>query len=648
MSLVTMKRLSVIAPRTQRRAVIRQLYGLGCVELEKQETPPERLTLEPENTNAERDRQTLEQALSILARVAPAKKSMFTPRRAVNEAALFDAAQAAAALKTAGLILTLWERHEGAKGRISRCQTQMLSLAPWRALDVPLGFTGTAHTDYIFGVMPVRMNFTEAQTALAGLPAELALAGSDKEQHYCALLCHSSADEQAIEALKPYGFTRMSFSEQSTAETELKALDDQIAAAKQEMADTEREAAALAEHRALLENASDALTREAGCDRVLSESPQTQRTVYLLGWVPAKAEKTVGAALDELGCAWECRDPAEGEQPPTAMDNGPVVGAFGSVTAMYGTPAYGSVIDPNPMMTPFYIVFFGFIMGDAAYGILMFLGCWLALKKMKPQGGTKSLLTIFKYCGLSTILAGALTGGWFADAVKVFSETFLGKSYSIPPLWFDPLQDPVKMLIFALVLGIIQMFTGMALSAWRQIKQGDILGAFFDTGSWYLLFIGIGLFAGGALGGLPAVLGTVGMYVAIGGALLIVCTAGRAKKGLGKVTSGLGALYGITGYLSDLLSYSRIMALGLSGAVVGQVFNKMGTMGGRSIVGVVVFILAFVIGHVFNLVISLLGAYVHTTRLQYIEFFGRFFEDGGRAFNPLFNKTKYVDVIREE
>ncbi|MEA5039995.1 MAG: V-type ATP synthase subunit I [Clostridiaceae bacterium] len=648
MSLVAMKRLSVIVPLQRRRTVMRRLYREGCVELERQETPPEHLTLRPENTNAERDRQTLEQALTILMRVAPAKKSLLAPRRAVEEQTLFDHERVSRAVERALEINTLWERYEAAKNHIARLHAQELALSPWKELDVPLGFTGTEHMLFTCGVLSAQTVFEDVEAVLASLPAQLTKIGADTEQTYCALLCLRDAEKQTLDVLKPFGFSKMAFRESGTAKQELTALAAQIAAEEKSLAESERAVAALGEQRPLLEDASDALESETGCDRLLSETPCTKQTVYLTGWVPEKRARAVGQTLEALGCAWESRDPEEGETPPTAMDDGPVISAFGSVSAMYGTPAYGSIIDPNPIMTPFYIVFFGFIMGDAAYGLLMFFGCLLALKKMKPTGGTRNLLTVFMYCGLSTILAGALTGGWFADAVKVFSGTFLGREVTIRPIWFDPLQDPVKMLIFALILGAIQILTGMALAAWRQIKEGDPLGAFFDIGSWYILFAGIGLFAGGFLGGLPTMVGIVGKWMAIGGALLIVCTAGRSNKGLGKVTGGLGALYGITGYLSDLLSYSRIMALGLSGAVVGQVFNKMGTMGGRSIIGVLVFLFAFVVGHVFNLVISLLGAYVHTTRLQYIEFFGRFFQDGGHPFKPLFHKTKYVDVIREE
>ena len=139
-----------------------------------------------------------------------------------------------------------------------------------------------------------------------------------------------------------------------------------------------------------------------------------------------------------------------------------------------------------------------------------------------------------------------------------------------------------------------------------------------------------------------------GLYVALAGVVLMLILGSRGKKGFGKITGGLGKLYNVTGFVSDLLSYSRIMALALSGSVVGSVFNQMGAMGGGGIVGVVVFIIVALIGHVFNLAISVLGAYVHTSRLQYIEFFGRFYEDGGRIMQPLKNKTKYVEVVKED
>ena len=290
-------------------------------------------------------------------------------------------------------------------------------------------------------------------------------------------------------------------------------------------------------------------------------------------------------------------------------------------------------------MVPFYVTFFAFIMGDAVYGILIALGCFLGLKLLKPKGTMRQMLTLFFYCGLGTIVAGVLMGGWLGDAVPAFTEAVLGKRVNLPPLWFNPMEEPMKMLIFSMVLGGIQILTGMAVAAWRQIRQGDYLGALCDTGGWYLIFAGAGL----AVAGIG-----LGQRIALAGVLILLLLGGRDKKGLGRITGGLGKLYSITGFVSDLLSYSRIMALGLSGAVVGSVVNKMGAMGGQGLKGALIFIVVAVIGHTFNIAISVLGAYVHTSRLQYIEFFGRFYEDGGRSMHPLKTKTKYVEVIEED
>lgn len=643
-----MKRLSVIAPMQKRRTVIRRLYRLGCVELERQENPPEALTLQLEDTNAEKDRQTLDQALSVLSRVAPAKKSILAPRREVEEHTLFESGRKAQAVGRAREILSLWERYEAAKNVIAHLEAQEMALEPWRGLAVPLSFAGTEHTSFICGVLPVQTAFETAADALNLLPAELTRIGADAEQTYCTLLCHHNAEEEALFALKPLGFTKMAFREQNTPTEELDHLRAQITAEQNTMEESRRAVAALTAERPLLEDISDALEGETGCDRLLSESPRTKKTVYLLGWVPEKTVKAVGQTLEEIGCAWECREPAEDEAPPTLMESGPISSPFRAITTMYGTPEYGSIVDPNPIMAPFYAIFFGFMMCDAAYGILIFLACLLALKKMKPTGEMRSLLKVFMYCGITTFIAGVLTGGWFADAIPAFTGTFLSREITIEPRWFDPLEEPMRMLIFSMVLGALQIVIGMAMSAYRQIKKGDIKGAFLDTGSWYMIFLGLGLLAGGKLSSLPDGFATAGAVLAITGALLVVGFSARDAKGGGRIGGGLYNLYGISGYVSDIFSYSRIMALGLSGTVVGQVVNKMGIMGGRSIFGFLLFIFAFTVGHAFNISVSVLGAYVHSCRLQYIEFFGKFFASGGRAFRPLFIKTRYVNIIREE
>ena len=217
----------------------------------------------------------------------------------------------------------------------------------------------------------------------------------------------------------------------------------------------------------------------------------------------------------------------------------------------------------------------------------------------------------------------------------------LGIDFVIPPLAFNPMDDPMTALYLSFVLGMIHLFVGMGLQGYRMIKQGDVWGAIFDIGFWYLILAGAGLFLIGV---------QVGLYMAIVGAVGVLFTAGRAKKNIfGKITGGLGSLYGITSYLSDVLSYSRLLALGLATGVISSVFNSMASMvAAPPVIGVVFFILICVIGHSLNLAINALGAYVHTNRLQYVEFFGKFYESGGNPFEPFFSDTKYVDVEYKE
>ena len=204
----------------------------------------------------------------------------------------------------------------------------------------------------------------------------------------------------------------------------------------------------------------------------------------------------------------------------------------------------------------------------------------------------------------------------------------------------------MKLLIFSLILGGIHIFVGMGVQAYMYIRDGHALDAVLDIGLWYLLLIGLVLFGIG--GNLNDTAVTIGKYMAIVGAVGILLTGGRKKKGLGKITGGLGSLYGITSYLSDVLSYSRLLALGLATGVVAQVINTLGALAGGGVVGSIVLILVFLFGTVFNLAINALGAFVHSCRLQYVEFFGKFYTGGGREFHPFGRKTKYIKILEEE
>ena len=312
---------------------------------------------------------------------------------------------------------------------------------------------------------------------------------------------------------------------------------------------------------------------------------------------------------------------------------------------MYSLPDYRG-FDPTSIFALFYAVFFGIMLSDAGYGIIMAAGCFTVLRKFNLEGNTYKMVKLFFYCGISTTIWGALFGGWFGDIVAVFTRTFLGTEIAVAPIWFNPLDDPMKMLIFSLALGIIHLFTGMAIKAYMQIKEGHWFDALCDEGFWYITIIGLIAWLGGGMV-LPSAV-AVGKWMTIIGAAGLLLTGGRHNKGFGKITGGLSNIYNITSYMSDILSYARLLALGLATGVIAQVVNTLGSLFGGGIGGLIALVIIFLLGHTLNLAINVLGAFIHSSRLQYVEFFGKFYEDGGEPFDPFRKKTKYIKIEQEE
>ena len=402
----------------------------------------------------------------------------------------------------------------------------------------------------------------------------------------------------------------------------------------------------LVAYREHIEFLYDSLMMRRDRARVVGDMISTEMVFYFDGWMPAKAQPEVEALLKEYEFYYNIEEPdPDDESVPVLLQNNSIVTPFEAVTGMYSLPGRHD-IDPTAILAPFYFLFFGLMLSDAAYGLILTTLCAIILKKYKLEGTTHRMIKMFMFCGLSTFMWGALFGGWFGNFFTVAAKTFFGKEFVIKPLWFDPLSEPMRLLVVSLILGAVHLFVGMGVQAYMDIKDGRLLDALFDIGLWYLLLIGIVLFAFGGKLGEGAV--GIGKIMAIVGAVGILLTGGRKKKGIfGKLTGGLGSLYGITSYLSDVLSYSRLLALGLATGVVAQVFNTLGSLAGGGIAGSILLIVVFAFGTVFNIAINALGAFVHSCRLQYVEFFGKFYTGGGRPFAPFERKTKYIKILKE-
>ena len=388
----------------------------------------------------------------------------------------------------------------------------------------------------------------------------------------------------------------------------------------------------------------DELVIERDREKIKGRLLRSKRTFHLEGWVPEPATEAVDKLLEAKECCFAYRDPEDGEEVPVLTENNSFVYPFEAITEMYSLPDYRGV-DPTKYFALFYAMFFGIMLSDAGYGLVIAIACFAVLKKFALEGMTYRMIKMFMYCGVSTVFWGALFGGWFGDFFQVAARTIFNKEITISPIWFNPIDDPTRLLIWSLIFGVIHLFLGMGIKAAMLIKRGQLVDAICDIFSWYLVILGAAMWLAG--GSLSEALVKPGMYMAIVGALILLLTGGRNNKGIGKVTGGLSALYNITSYISDILSYSRLLALGLATGVIASVVNTMGSLAGGGAVGIIVLLVVFVIGHTFNLAINALGAFVHSSRLQYIEFFGKFYEDGGEEFDPFRKNTKYVRLTSD-
>ncbi|MBR3031484.1 MAG: V-type ATP synthase subunit I, partial [Clostridiales bacterium] len=349
---------------------------------------------------------------------------------------------------------------------------------------------------------------------------------------------------------------------------------------------------------------------------------------------------------------FESRDPLPDEEVPAKFKNGAFVSPVEDIVESYSAPTRGD-IDPNPVMAFFYYFFFGMMLSDAGYGILLMLGTLFVLKKRKPEGNNKKNMMKFFYCGMATTFWGFMYGSFFGDVVGSVSKGFFSGKVSLDPIWFDPSKDPMKLLILSFCLGFIHICLGLGAKFYRMCKNGETAGAFAEVAPWFVAFAGIVMII------LPMILGEftpytisdsvplaeIGKWTAIAGGVCIFLGGGYGKKGIiGKFIGGFGAVYGVTGYFSDLLSYSRLMALGLVTGIVGSVANSIGTLFFSGIGKLCVFIPVFLFFHAINLGISALGAYVHVNRLQYVEFLSKFYDGGGTMFTPFTGNTKHFKI----
>lgn len=650
MGIVKMERLTLVGLAREKDAVVHALSKLGAVDVRTDVEPSaEWLATHQQDTErlqqAVEQRQLLEQMIPVSKDLLPYKKPLFTLKRSITMRDFMKYDNEAERQEIIGWAKCLRDQrraYQEAEARKAAIQLQLDVLQPWQEALEGREKMGERRLNQWLGRMNSRAQFEALQLYLEEeypLSALAVLTETDpKAPMYCLLIAPASQQDVAYQQAQQRGFRPLQQKElKLTPQQEFKKLQAQLQEVEAELIQRQKESKDLAHHVSAFEELSDYLSvqiekLEHG-NRLLS----SERLFALSGYIPSHLVKGTKKGLEETYIVYVATEAVDKQEDyPILLQNNAFVKPYEAITDMFSLPMAGE-IDPTPSVAPFYCIFFGMMFSDVGYGLLFCLATAFLVWKVKVQGNFRKMCQAFFQCGLSSIIWGFLFGGFFGNLINEFTAG----SIKFPVGWFNPMDDPTKLMIWSVIFGTIHIFIGMGVKIHILFATGRVKEALFDIVPWYFIITGLGLLGAGMT--------TIGKYLAGFGALVILLFAGRPSKNpLVRLFKGLGSLYGITGYFSDIMSYTRILALCLSTSVIAMVVNLLALLPGKGIIGLLFFVLIALLGHTLNFALSALSAYVHTTRLHYVEFFSKFFEGGGRAFRPLAFHTKYVLVDKPE
>ena len=631
MSIAKMNRVTIIGTKDNKEEILKKIRKLGFFQIEDMthivDDEEFKGVFHKEERNEEISKlnqrlQAIEKAISNIRKHHKVKKSMFAGKEYYEE---LTEEVAQEAYDQAQKINKLTEEIEQNNQKVKELSDEIIELEPWIDFSISADLKKINYIKIMLGTISVKVKKEQIELALNKEKVEysISIINKDKTNMYIAVTTKSENQAQVKRILKKFDF------KEKEIELEEETIFDKIQREKQEISKLEEKIEEdknelKPEQIKELENLYDYYLNKRDLKVVEKNIVTTKNTFYLEGWMPegCKIENNNKFII-------KVREEQEDENAPVLVKNNKIVEPFQSITNMYSVPNKHE-LDPNGIMSFFYIIFFGLMLSDAGYGLLLLLGCLFMIKKKKYARGEGNLVKLLAWCGGSAVVWGIFFGSCFGNLIP------------LKPV-IDPLKDVMPLMGLALLLGIIHIYTGMFMKAIELVKQKKVFDAICDVGFWYLLLTGVFLLVVPIVAGDIGIWSEVGKYLAIAGVVGVILTGGRKEKNIiKKCTTGLSSLYDITSYLSDVLSYSRLMALCLSTGVIAQVVNLLG-----GLVGPIPAVFVGIIGHGFNLANSALGSYVHTSRLQYVEFFGKFYEGGGKEFTPFKYKNKYTRIKEE-
>ncbi len=649
MSVSKMAKIQLTVVKDTFDDVINVLHTSGAVEVET--IGSEDVVLYKPDSNAEYWQTNTKFALDLLNEmVVPEKQSFIqklqSGRTEIDEKGIEKLLKTFEYKKIIKTLEDLDKDYNAVKNTISQDKKEKKFLQEWKALPQIEGLD-RKYVMFLVGTVPVTryQEFVEEWDKLK--LTELVRVDESNKEVKVVLSYAKDLDEKVSTVFEEFDFKTVEFEleEGVSIEKRIKQLEKAIEVDTKKLATAKKDIQKFGSEIKNFEVLYDYLTWKKEQDEAAKKALATKQTVSLLGWVPDHQLEDIEKEIKGITSQYviDQVEVDEEENVPVVLKNKAIVTPFESVTEIYGAPQSDEP-DPTIYLAPFFILYFGLCLTDAGYGLLLAILSYAALKIMKPRGGAKKLINLMLLGGIATFIIGALFGGWFGVVIADLPEGQI-KDFVMSVRLIDPVENPMNVLVLSFILGYIQMLAGNVVNMVWKIKHGAAKEGLMTGGMWTLFLLIIGLWIATAAGVLPESMGEPAKYLLFAGIGAMILTQGYEKKSLiGKLFGGVASLYGLVGYLSDILSYSRLLALGLSTGIIAMVVNLVADLfaGMVPYVGWLVWILIIVGGHLFNLAINVLGAFIHSGRLQYVEYFPKFLVGGGRKFKPLVKTTKYI------
>ncbi|RRD41079.1 V-type ATP synthase subunit I [Leptotrichia sp. OH3620_COT-345] len=647
MAIVKMSKFNLIAFDSQRAKILKRLQKFKEVNfvdfnVENKDETLKKIINNEELTRIEERIYSVNYSISLLKKYQVIKKNIkavmkgndnYTFEELAKKAAMYDWKELSHKLKELGSAL------DETRSKISKKYVELDSISLWDRLDInPEELKKLKTVNTYLGTIPYKLksNFIGKMNELEKTYYEELKV--TKEDIYYMIISGKEDEEKEklLEIFRETSFTVEDLKVDTTPEEHIRKLKNEIQELKKEKNKIKSEIKSYDGELSNLEAVYEYLKNKKLRITETEKMAKTENMCIISGWIPTSKreefEKEVAdASRSNYYIDFEEADLNDGSV-PIKLKNGKVVSTFESLTQMYAYPKYNE-IDPTPLLTPFYIVFFGMMVADAGYGLILLLGTLFVLKFVNLNKKSRLGIKFFFYLSFSVIIWGVLYGSYFG--------------LEIPGIWrlVNPTTEFQKLLIGSVTFGLIHLFFGLAIKAYLCFKSGKPLDALYDAGFWYMALSGGIVFLLSSVLKLSETASNISMWIMIIGMIGIVLTGGREAKSIGgKLGGGLYSLYGISGYIGDLVSYSRLMALGLAGGFIAQAMNIIAGLLGSTWFGLIFVPVIFVLGHLFNMFLSFLGSYVHTSRLIYVEFFGKFYEGGGKPFKDFRTESKYINL----